>query len=401
MDSEGLRHQQLTIMLKKSLKKTVRWLLPLGFLVVTSGLVAEKKLLLLPIKNTSGNASYNYLEPSITEATARELKKRFQFQSMPESEWKLLAEKNVLLIEESHTKTVALQLGLLGRQDVVIGGQFEVKDGKLSTHIHIADIANKEILKEFTIEGYADSRIWDTVKDIADRVALEARAVLPNKGDFQREGLTVEKRYHRLLFSAGFLPLGFSGSGEIFASETSPEPGDFTPGLSLSLDYMYLNLRPVLAKIWPFNRARGSLLTRMLWVNRAQFGLGWSSWRDGDSSSEVNGGLQQVRLSTGLGYEARLGRSIRLVPSVSAGYALGWYRLEFQGDNARAVDSGGQTLSELNELLYAPTVEIRARLLWPLSHSGYLSAALSQTNFFFRENYNGEFSLSLGGGMAF
>ena len=82
-----------------------------------------KKVIILDFKNFDKNVNYEYLESSITDAVRNDLKSRFAFKEMAPEEWRKLAKDNYFLWpEENYTKGFAMQLGLTGRQDVVVGG---------------------------------------------------------------------------------------------------------------------------------------------------------------------------------------------------------------------------------------------------------------------------------------
>lgn len=150
-----------------------------------------KKMLVLKFVNTDKNANFTYLEASLTDAVRGKLKQLFAFAESPEDEVKQVADENFLYEEDYNTKSVAMNLGLLSGQDVVIAGGFRVEGQRkltIITDVSILDISNKKVIAEFQEKGPADNRIFTTLDRIAERISVEAKAVLPTKEQWQRGG---------------------------------------------------------------------------------------------------------------------------------------------------------------------------------------------------------------------
>ncbi|MDH5718499.1 MAG: hypothetical protein OEZ22_12810 [Spirochaetia bacterium] len=164
-----------------------------------------KKVLILDIVNIEKNSNYQYLEVSITEAVANSLKKKFAFEEMRKYDWEEVAENNYFFRDDLYTRSIAMNMGLLSKQDVVISGGFKIissakakspalqkeKDTEIiATEVRILDIAKKRIIAEFVEEGPADNRIFQSVEKIAIRISEEARAVLPSREEWEKKGAT-------------------------------------------------------------------------------------------------------------------------------------------------------------------------------------------------------------------
>ena len=204
--------------------------------------VSERRVLIMDIKNISGDANYAYLEPSITEAVIKTLKKTFVFILFEEKEWKALAKKNFFFEDSFHTPTIGMQMGLFGRQDIVIGGGYTIKGNKIIAKIHILGVGEKKVLKAFEVEGYADNRIWESVQLIADTIATTAKDVLPNKEEWS--SYSVQGR-NQITLSGNISPISMPAaikdplpSGTAF----SISPNDFTLVYKFSFDYMRIGL---------------------------------------------------------------------------------------------------------------------------------------------------------------
>ena len=152
-----------------------------------------KKVLVLDIININQQTAYDYLETSITEAVVKMLKQQYAFKKMSHYTLKKVAAKNHLYREDFYTKSVAMGLGLLAKQDIVIAGGFKIvtkqTDVKIVTTIKILNIKKKKVISKFTIIGTVDNKIWNVVKKIANRIVVEAKTILPNKKEWERKGL--------------------------------------------------------------------------------------------------------------------------------------------------------------------------------------------------------------------
>ena len=137
------------------------------FLVGTTLQAATlRKVMILDFKNLDKNPDYGYLEDSITEAIRNDLKAKFDFKELPQKDWRNLAEKNYFLWpEENHSRGFALNLGLLARQDIAIGGYYQAIIEKKSrrgayvirAHVFVLDIGKKKVVSEFDMIMPADA----------------------------------------------------------------------------------------------------------------------------------------------------------------------------------------------------------------------------------------------------
>ncbi len=154
---------------------------------------ALKKVLILDFVNTTGKADYKYLESSITGTVRSMLSERFAFREPDRSSIEEVSAENQLYREDFNTKSVAMNMGLLAKQDVVISGGFAVDANRanpvISTRVRILNVATKNVIADFKMDGPADNRIFTTIQDISRRIADEAKTVLPNKADWAKSGM--------------------------------------------------------------------------------------------------------------------------------------------------------------------------------------------------------------------
>jgi len=274
-----------------------------------------KKVLLVDIINKEKNANFGYLEASITDAIRNKLKETFVFRETKKEKWSAVAKDNFLFKEEWDQKSVSMNLGLLTKQDILISGSFVVKSAKkkrkrkkgadeIFTLVRIFDISKKKIIADFTIKGYADGRIWDSVNEIADRIVKEASKVLPNKKDWAKKGI-VEEVESTPWFSD--FSIGFGIGGGLYFGGWSDYLQVEQPTLGASIKTHL----PIITE--NFNFQIDFLLTR-------------HSLKDSGNSSiqELDLALSTSNyfISGFLGYTFHLSNAFLLLPKIGGGYLL-------------------------------------------------------------------------------
>ena len=153
-----------------------------------------KRVAILPFINIEKSSNYNYLETTITTEVKKKLEKNFAFKTLSETLIKKVAAKNFIFHNDLHTKTAAMNIGLLAKQDIVIAGGYKIKrDAKLKkefieTNVFICDISKKKCISEFVIKGPADNRIFTTIQSIANKITKESVEILPNKAEWKKMG---------------------------------------------------------------------------------------------------------------------------------------------------------------------------------------------------------------------
>jgi hypothetical protein len=159
------------------------------------------KVIILPIINIEKDANFAYLESSITDSLKERLRAKLAFDELPEEKWALVAKQNYILADDFHTRTAAMNLGVLANQDIVIHGGFKPVNkktaaGGVKTSIlaiaHILDVKRKRTVSTIEIELPADSELFTSINQVADKLEQEARKVIPSKEDAARTGLQAE-----------------------------------------------------------------------------------------------------------------------------------------------------------------------------------------------------------------
>lgn len=324
--------------------------------------VSERRVLIMDFKNISQDPNYTYLEPSITEAVIKTLKKSFVFALFPEKEWKEVAKRNFFFEDSFSTPSIGMQLGLLGKQDIVIGGGFTIENNKIIAKVHILGIADRKILKSFEVTGYADSRIWDSVQKIADTVAAIAKDVLPNTQEWS--SFAVQGRNQISIFAhvdpipipkARIEPLP---SGTAFTIN----PNDFNLALKFAVDYMRIGLFTDNFALW------GNLSYTM--ATRKFTASGHSP-----EVSTVAGKLDSYHVSAGIAYRVFQIQSFYVFPRLGAGFYYNTITMDFTTlNNPPSATTGNTDLTKLSANLTG--VSLNADLILGYQLMEWLTAEL-------------------------
>ncbi|MCX7633086.1 MAG: hypothetical protein N2Z22_07130, partial [Turneriella sp.] len=221
-----------------------------------------KKVAVLELVNLDKNPNVDYLSGSMTEAMEEKLSSKFAYQKADKRQLSQVAEDNFLYKDDFATKSVALNLGLLAKQDVVIAGGFTVRKGnkgeELHTTVRIFDVPQKKVVAEIKEKSPIDNTIFESVDKITNKIVDAAKAVLPTKEEWQRGG---GKAASRPWFNNWSLAL--AAGGGLYALDYADRIQAIPPALRFSLNAnlpliaermalalagVYLNDRPIAGK---------------------------------------------------------------------------------------------------------------------------------------------------------
>lgn len=162
----------------------------LGVLSLCTPVSAAKKLYVMDFVNRDNNQDYQYLEATLTESVRKAIAEKYEvIEPDRASVTKLLREGSLVFPSEFFNANVALQIGLLADQDVVLSGGFWRLPGaqgtdKIRVNVIILDIEKKRVVKRLENQIRVDGNIFSSIEALAGNIVREARDVLPNKGQF-------------------------------------------------------------------------------------------------------------------------------------------------------------------------------------------------------------------------
>lgn len=314
---------------------------------------AEKlrKVIILDFKNLDKNPDYGYLEDSITEAIRNDLKAKFDFKELPQKDWRNLAEKNYFLWpEENHSRGFALNLGLLARQDIAVGGYYQAIIEKkarrgayvIRAHVFVLDIGKKKVVSEFDMIMPADASLFGAVEELAARVVKEAKAVLPNKGEVGQDLIDADEiSPHEIGILAGIsaysVPDIFSGN---FTTDKKLHNKDVPQTIGVYGTYRYHDF------LWPrlaLDIAGG-----------AQFGS--TNLSVANDAKKVKAEATDYSLAAHLGYRLDLWR-FNFMPLAGGGFSLANLKLDYSTLSSLPGDTAGNPLSSDTINTSAPFAE--------------------------------------------
>lgn len=318
---------------------------------------AEKlrKVIILDFKNLDKNPDYGYLEDSITEAIRNDLKAKFDFKELPQKDWRSLAEKNYYLWpEENHSRGFALNLGLLARQDIAIGGYYQAiiekkarrgakaHDFVIRAHVFVLDIGKKKVVSEFDMIMPADASLFGAVEELAARVVKESKSVLPNKGEAGKQQFDDDEiGPHELTIAGGIavysLPAAFTGN---YTGSTVLYAKDFKDTVAGSLAYTYRDFL--------FRNVQIELLAG------GQFGS--NDLSVANDTKRIKASLTVLAAGGHLGYRFSFWRFF-LTPFAGGGFSLASVKLDYSTLAKLPLDAFGNELSSSNLNISAPFAE--------------------------------------------
>ncbi|HNL53695.1 MAG TPA: hypothetical protein PKI36_04740 [Turneriella sp.] len=335
----------------------LRFLLIFAFALSAQGLFAQslKKVMILDFKNLDKNPDYSYLEESITEAIRNELKAKFDFREFPQKDWRNLAEKNFFLWpEENHSRGFALNLGIMARQDIAVGGYYQAIIEKKSrkgvaagsyvirAHVYVLDVGKRKVVSEFDMVMPADASLFGAVEELAARVVKEAKSVLPNKGDAGKQQFDDgDVGPHELTIAGGMavysLPTAFTGN---YTGSSVLYAKDFKDAVAGSVAYTYRDFL--------FRNAQIELLAG------GQFGS--NDLSVANDTKRIKASLTVLAAGGHLGYRFGFWRFF-LTPFAGGGFSLASVKLDYSTLTKLPLDAFGNELSSSNLNISAPFVE--------------------------------------------
>ncbi|MES0491859.1 MAG: hypothetical protein ABUK01_17825 [Leptospirales bacterium] len=340
-----------------------------------------KKVMIMDFKNIEKNESYQYLESSITDAVKKSLKAKFAFRELAPKVWKAKAKKNFFLHEdEFYTKNVALQLGLINNQDIVIGGGYKIRSGKIYTNVHIYDIGKKKLVKEFVIKGYADNRIFASVEKIAQQIAKEIESILPNKDNWEKnQGGSIYA--NQLALNGGYSTFSFpDNSAQKLQINSGLQPGDFK----------------VLFNFFGEYRRNNFLFARVIGIAGMQYQNGAHSFSAEGHAAKVDATVSIFSGFLGLGYSIPLAPKLTITPSLGLGGSYGTINLDYSQLAVLPVDSTGKSISQ-QDLTYTSMLAIAdVRFGYHMNSTMGLEAGSKYQQVIFQNASSGQLSFYLG-----
>lgn len=277
------------------------------FCVCVSPTIALQKVAILPIINIDKDPNFAYLEATITDSLKDRLREKLAFDELAEKDWTLVAQENFILRDEFYTRSAAMNLGILANQDIVIGGGFKpINKTKGKTMIHatafLLDAKRKKTISLLEFDLPADSELFTAVGQVAEKMEVEARKVIPSKEEAAHSGFKTPGKPFFSDWSLGVAVGGglyVSGYAQYFAAQL--------PALSAQVHFSMPKL---------FQRMTGFL--GFTYLNH--------KLKDGNDSALQSLGASATTtnylFSAGLGYQFEISSKILLEPFVGGGYAL-------------------------------------------------------------------------------
>ena len=301
-------------------------------LSATAAFSAVPRFLFIPVANATGNDAYDYISPSVTDDLRKKIKQQFAVRELDDKEWRKLARDNFFQYEdEYHTRTAALQIGIILQRDVVLSGCYRLKPSKrngldvLVFDIYLISVKDRKIISQVTFEAVADGSMFGRMEKLRDKIIVELAKILPNRSEADRvyyEDPVFFK--NQLLVSGGTTFAITPSSQDMIPAEGSFSfmPTDFPLVPNLSLQYRRLNV--FYEGIIFSMDATSAFGTRDIYIS--------------DKSNRVSAMVVSLYATPGIGYRFPLWKGFYLLPQAGAGGYYGYINVDMNISGKEVVD---------------------------------------------------------------
>ncbi len=225
-------------------------------IIIFSAVTAQARVpefLFIPIENTGQNANSEYIGKSVSDELRNQINENFAVHEIPDSAWRSIARENQFIYEDEYsTRSVALQLGIILKRDVVLLGGYSVETSKsggtdvVVFNIYLMSIRDRKIISHINFKTPADATLFTKMIELRDRVIAELAKVLPNKKDAERLYYEDESVYfkNQFVLSGGtcFTIVPAPVDKIPATGEVAYNPGDFPLSPEITLQYRRLNV---------------------------------------------------------------------------------------------------------------------------------------------------------------
>ncbi|RME92108.1 MAG: hypothetical protein D6767_03915 [Candidatus Hydrogenedentota bacterium] len=361
-----------------------------------------KKVLILDIKNIDEDPTYQYLEPSITDAVRNELKKRFIFRETKKDLWQKVAKENYIYLRDLYTDTAAINLGLLARQDIVIAGGYKVRleevkskkkkkkyKTKMTVKVRIYDIAKRSVPVEIVATTPVTNNLFEAVDRIAMRIADEAKKVLPNKDEWEKKGLSPDQETstaNQLTLLGGIGVAVFPDTFSEISSRTILYREVLPQNINLGLEYT----------------RKKFFYDNVFIFTRATYQFGSKTLRIQNTSEQAL--LKQVfwTASLGLGYRIFIFKKLYSKILAGGGYSIGQLSLDFSSlENKPTKLENNQPTNEETYKSSAPFSSLDLRFGYTFANNVSLETGANLNTYYFKGHMSHLLTANLGMGVHF
>lgn len=338
------------------------------------GLFAAKRMLILDFRSIDHDPNFQYLEISLTESVRKYLHEKYEIVEPDMNDiLSQMRDASFIFSEDLHNKNVALQLGLLTGQDVVLSGGFRQKikehgTAVISLEVFIIDVENRTLVKRIAGEMAVDSNLFTSIDKFSQRIVQEARAVLPNKGEYDFDQYT-PVRMTQFTILTGYnlnssLPVLRSNQNLQTGARLLPaDLGGFIAGIEIRRD-----------RLFKVNRLVGYTRLDAQFINSSLPVTNEST----ESAARGYGGT----LEAGLGYQFFRFRRFFATALAGGGFNYTAFKIDFSGLKNQPIANGSrENLTQISGALYGPVastgirlgLQINRSLSWELGASYQLS----------------------------
>ncbi len=348
-----------------------------------------KKVLILDVINIDKEVNFDYLQGSITDALQAKLREKFAYDETRKDDWQAAAKSNNLVfVDESYTRTYALDLSLAMRQDLAISGGFKVrtKKGKqiLDTTLFILDVQLRKEVDVVHMEMPTDAELFGKVDDLAERLAKAAGKVLPAKEYASKNAAEFTSGDRAVSLIGRITPLAIQGLTKFDENDLLLRPSQFPMALEFGGKYQMAN----------FWRRYG------IW-GQGLFFLSSTALQSAQRSATVPNTTMGGNALAGASMTFEVAKRTHLIPRLGGGFFLGVAKLDFSNYPTPALDVNSNTLTQVNSVFYGGLVSLGADVQFDLSAKLFLESGLTLQGYINGKGISTTAAASLGVGWRF
>jgi hypothetical protein len=309
--------------------------------------------LFIPVENAGRNPDYEYIGKSATKELNRLIGKNFAVREISERTWRALARENQFIYEdEYHTRSVALQLGLILKRDLVLSGSYLIepsKDGGTDTvffNVYLQRIKDRKMISHIKFRTPADASIFTRMNEFSSMVIAELSRVLPDKNEAEKKFYDEELQFYKnQFFVSGGTTFAISPAPVKEISETGDvdfNPGDFEHKPLIAVQYRRLNF---LFDGFQFHLGSG-------------FSFGSTDINMVSSANRIKVDYYSFSLNAGPGYRFNISSRAYLALQAGGGFYYGKSVLDLGMSGKEVINKNtGENIDEIKIDYYAPTAQ--------------------------------------------
>ncbi|MBV6493900.1 MAG: hypothetical protein LDLANPLL_01924 [Turneriella sp.] len=353
---------------------------------------AAKRILILDFRSIDRDPNFQYLEVSLTDSVRKYLHEKYEIVEPDMQEVaSQMRDASFIFAEDLHNKNVALQLGLLTGQDVVLSGGFRQRDkgygtAVISLEVFIIDVEKRILVKRIVGEMLVDSNLFTSIDKFSSRIVQEAKAVLPNKGEYDFD------QYTPVRMTQFSILTGYNLNSSLAALRSNRELRTGARILPADLGGFIAGVEVRRDRFFKINRLIGYAQLNAQFIN--------VSFPVTNETTESSARGYAGTLEAGLGYQIYRFKQFFATALVGGGFNYTAFKFDFLGLKNPPVAVGSrENISQVSGALFGPIASAGLRFGLQINRSLSWELGASYQTSFLRGSVSGNIITTMGVGL--